>query len=101
MDIFNSSANLIIQGCIAVVLIGVVYNLMVSTRAYGGIVGKATRLFGLGILFFSIAVIERALENFSIIEPSVRSAIFQDIMSLFGLVFLGFGFSKLASGTKV
>ena len=98
---FESSANLIIQGCIAAVLIGVFYNLMISTKAYGGIVGRAIRLLGIGIIFFSLSAIEHALVNFSIIQPTLQYAILQDVMSLIGLVFLGLGFSKLASGTKV
>jgi hypothetical protein len=98
---FDSSANLIIQGCIAAVLIGVFYNLMISTKAYGGIVGRAIRLIGIGITFFSLAAIEHALVTFSIIQPTLQSAVLQDAMSLVGLVFLGLGFSKLASGTKV
>lgn len=98
---FESSTNLIIQGCIAAVLIGVFYNLMISTKAYGGIVGKAIRLIGIGIIFFSLSAIEHALVSFSIVQPTLQSAILQDVMSLIGLVFLGLGFSKLASGTKV
>ncbi|HEX9502743.1 MAG TPA: hypothetical protein VF974_00260 [Patescibacteria group bacterium] len=98
---FESTTNLFIQGCIAVVLIGVFYNFMITTKAYGGIVGKAIRLLGIGIIFFSLSAIEHALVNFSIIKPTLQSAILQDIMSLIGLVFLGLGFSKLASGTKV
>ena len=98
---FVSSANLIIQGCIAAILLGVLYNLMVSTKAYGGIVGKAIRLIGIGIIFFSLSAIEHALVTFAIIEPTIQSSILQDSMSLIGLIFLGLGFSKLASGTKV
>ena len=100
MYLFNSEANLVIQGCIAVVIIGVFYNLWSSTKAYGGIIGKALRWIGVGILFFSLAAIERALVNFSIIEPTLTTGIIQDCMSLIGLVFLGLGFSKLASVAK-
>ncbi|MBX4191612.1 MAG: hypothetical protein KW804_02320 [Candidatus Doudnabacteria bacterium] len=97
---FASSANLVIQGCMLAVLIGVFYNLMISTKAYGGIVGKSIRLIGIGILFFSLSAIERALVNFSIIQATIQSGVIQDAMSLLGLVFLGLGFSKLATGTK-
>jgi hypothetical protein len=97
---FASQANLIIQGCIVAVLIGVFYNLMISTKAYGGIVGKSIRLIGIGILFFSLSAIERALVNFSVIQSTFQSGIIQDVLSLMGLIFLGLGFSKLASGTK-
>ncbi len=101
MYLFDSSANLIVQGCIVAVLIGVFYNLMISTKAYGGIIGKAIRLIGVGIIFFSLSAIEHSLVTFSVIKPSLQSATLQDVMSLVGLVFLGLGFSKLASGTKV
>lgn len=97
---YDSSANLIIQGCIAVVIIGVFYNLMVTTKAYGGIIGKALRFIGIGILFFSLSAIEHALVNFAIIKPAMTFAIVQDSMTLIGLIFLGFGFSKLASASK-
>jgi hypothetical protein len=97
---FNSEANLIIHGCIAVIIIGVFYNLMITSKAYGGIVGKAIRLIGIATLFISINALEKVLVNFSIIEPTFASSIFQDVMILFGLIFLGLGFSKLASGAK-
>ncbi len=98
---FSSEANLIIQGLIAVIILGVFYNLWVSTKVYGGIIGRAIRLLGVGMIFVAIAVIERVLINFSILETSSNISIAQDIMNLIGLIFLGLGFSKLASGTKV
>jgi hypothetical protein len=101
MFLFESSANLIIQGCMLVILIGVFHNLVVSTKTYGGIVGKSIRLLGIGIIFFALSAIERALVNFAIIEPTFYMGIVEDVMILLGLIFLGFGFSKLASGSKV
>ena len=98
---FNSEVNLIIQACIAVIIIGVFYNLWVSTKVYGGIIGSAIRLLGIGMLFVTIAVIERVLINFSIIQTSPDLALAQDVLNLVGLIFLGLGFSKLASATKV
>jgi len=98
---FSSEANLIIQGCITAIILGVFYNLWISTRAYGGIVGSAIRLLGLGMLFVTIAVIERLLINFAIVQTSANLAMAQDILSLIGLIFLGLGFSKLASASKV
>ena len=97
---FTSETNFFIQGLLIAVMIGVFYNLMASTRAYGGIIGKALRLIGVGILFLSIAMIERSLVNFSVIESTLNSSLAQDMLSLLGLIFLGFGFSKLASSTK-
>jgi hypothetical protein len=97
---FTSEANFIIQGLIFIVMIGVFYNLIVTTRAYGGIVGHAVRLVGIGIVFFSITTIERSLVNFSIIKPTLNASLAQDVLSILGLIFSGLGFSKLASSTK-
>lgn len=98
---FSSQANLIIQGCIVVIILGVFYNLWSSTKVYGGIIGKAIRLLGLGMLFVTIGVIERVLINFHIIASTPNLALAQDVLNLFGLILLGLGFSKLASATKV
>lgn len=96
----SSQAGFIIQGLMAVIIVGVFYNLWVSTRMYGGIIGQAIRLLGVGMLFVTISAIERVLVNFTVIQPSINLAIAQDIFNLIGLVFLGLGFSKLASATK-
>lgn len=97
---FNSQANLFIQAFIAIIIIGVFYNLWISTKLYGGIIGTAVRLLGMGMLFVTISVIERVLVNFSIIITSPNIALAQDIFSLIGLVLLALGFSKLASVAK-
>jgi hypothetical protein len=92
--------NIIVQGFIAVIIIGVFYNLYESTKAYGGLIGTAVRLLGIGMLFITIAVIEKAMLNLGAIPATQTLALFQDIMNLLGLLFLGLGFSKLASATK-
>ena len=97
---FISQANFIIQGCIAAIIIGVFYNLWVTTKSYGGLIGRAIRLIGFGMLFFTIGVIERVLINFSIIQTTTNLALGQDFLNLIGLIFLGIGFSKLASSAK-
>jgi hypothetical protein len=97
---FNNIVDVLIQGFVVVIIIGVFYNLIVTTKAYGGIIGKAIRLLGVGILFIAMASIERALINFSIIQTSQNIMIVQDVLLLLGLIFAGLGFSKLASGTK-
>jgi hypothetical protein len=94
---FLSQANLVIQGLIAVIIIGVFYNLWMSTRLYGGLIGSALRLLGIGMLFVTVAVIERILINLNVITPSLNMALAQDLLSLTGLVFLGLGFSKLGT----
>lgn len=94
------SFNLIIQGTIAAILIGMFYNVWVSTKVYGGLIGKAVRLLGLGLLFITIAVIEKILLNFDIITSSVELNLIQDVLTLIGLFFLSVGFSHLASAAK-
>lgn len=97
---YISQANLIIQGCVAVIIVGMFYDIWSSTKVYGGIVGKAIRLFGLGMLFITISIIENLLVTFLIVQNSPELALAQEIMNLAGLVFLGLGFSKLASANK-
>jgi hypothetical protein len=97
---FSSQANLIIQGCLAVILIGVFYNLWSSTKMYGGLIGTAVRFLGLGMLFVTIGVIERIIINFNVVAGSANVALIQDVLTLIGLILLGIGFSKLAAATK-
>ena len=100
MSLLSLDINLIIQALIAIIIIGVFYNLFAITKVYGGLIGKAIRLLGIGLLFITIGVIERSSINFAIIEPSTNLALLQDIFNLVGLIFLGLGFSKLASVNK-
>ena len=97
---FIPQGNLIIQGCIAAIIIGIFYSLWSSTKAYGGVIGQAVRFLGVGMLFITIAVIERILVNLNIVVITPDLALAQDILNLIGLVFLGFGFSKLGSVSK-
>lgn len=94
------SFNLIIQGTIAAILIGMFYNVWVSTKAYGGLIGTAVRFLGLGLLFITISVIEKIFLNFAIITPSIELSFAQDTLTLLGLFFLAVGFSRLASASK-
>lgn len=91
---------MIIQGCLAVILIGVFYNLWSSTKMYGGLIGTAVRFLGLGMLFVTIGVIERIIINFNVVAGSANVALIQDVLTLIGLILLGIGFSKLAAATK-
>lgn len=92
--------NLVIQGLIAAILIGVFYNVWASTKAYGGLIGKAIRFLGIGMLFITIAVIEKILINFSVVDATPNLNLVQDVLTLIGLFFLASGFSKLASIAK-
>jgi hypothetical protein len=73
---------------------------MVSTRVYGGVIGKAIRLIGVATLFVAVSAIEKVLVNFGVIDPSLMLSTIQDVMTLLSLIFLGLGFSKLASAGK-
>jgi hypothetical protein len=97
---FFSNSNLIIQAFMAVIVVGMFYSLWNSTKLYGGIIGKAIRLFGLGMLFITLSILEHLLIVFMVIQNNPQLAIVQDIMSLVGLVFLAFGFSTLAAAVK-
>jgi hypothetical protein len=98
---FNVDINIIVQGLIAVIIIGMFYTLWTTTRAYGGMIGNSIRLLGFGILFITVAVIEKMLLNFNVIELSANLELAQDVLNLVGLSLLAWGFSKLASAARV
>ena len=97
---FNSQANLIIQGCVAAIIIGMFYNLWISSRAYEGNLGIAFRLFGIGMLFVTLGIIEKLLVTFSVISATTNIALWQDFLTVLGLVFFEIGFAKLYSKPK-
>ncbi len=103
MDFDPSQLNigLIIQGLIVAIIIGMFYTVWATTRAYGGIIGKSLRFLAFGILFISIAVIEKMLVNFNVLESTSTLSMVQDIMNLVGLGLLSWGFSKLAAASRV
>lgn len=90
----------IIHAFVLVIALGVYYNLWTSTKLYGGLIGAAIRYIGIGMLFVTIAVIEKGLLNFQIIQDSVLVGMAQDILNVIGLFLLFFGYLKLASATK-
>ena len=96
----NYQTDILNQALIIIIALGVYYNLWSSTKAYGGLIGKAVRFLGVGMLFIVVAVMERILTNYGVIENSVNLGLAQDILNVLGLVFLGLGFSKLAAATK-
>lgn len=97
---FSANSGIVIQVLIAIIIIGMFVNLKNSTKLYGGLIGKAIRLFGLGTLFITLSIIEHLLITFLIIDNSPTIAIAQEIMNLLGLAFLGLGFSQLVTVTK-
>lgn len=100
MFAFTPETNIVIQGLMTAIIIGVFYNFWVTSRAYGGIIGKAVRLLGIGLLFITIAVLEKMMVNFSVILQTPNLALIQDVLNLVGLFFLACGFSVLASASK-
>jgi hypothetical protein len=100
MNDFTSYTGVLTQGLIVVIILGMFYNLWNSTRIYGGLIGKAIRLLGLGTVFITLSIIEHLLVTFTVVENTTTIAIAQEIMNLFGIAFLGLGFSKLVSATK-
>ena len=97
----SNPVGFFVQGLVTVIIIGGFYSLYSSTKAYGGLIGKAIRLLGVGMLFVVIAVIEKILINFAIIQATTSVSAAQDIFNLLGILFLGLGFSKLAAAAKV
>ena len=77
------------------------YTVWATTRAYGGMIGNSIRLLAFGILFITIAVIEKILINFQIIEDLANASMIQDVLNLIGLALLFWGFKKLASASRV
>lgn len=100
MFLIAGQENFIVQALIAVIIIGVFYNLYETTKAYGGLIGTAIRFLGIGMLFITIAVIEKVMINLGVLEVSQTLALLQDVLNMTGLLFLGLGFSKLASAAK-
>ncbi len=97
----NLPINFVVQGLVAVIVIGGLYSLYASTKAYGGLIGQAIRLLGVGMLFVVITVIEKIILNFGIIQNSANLGLAQDGFLLLGVLFLGLGFSRLAHAAKV
>ncbi len=97
---FNSTTSYIIYALIAIVIAGVYYNLVQTTKLYGGIIGQAVRLIGVATLCIAIASINNVLLKFNVIRPSLPSSIFQDLLIVISLILLGLAFSKLASVSK-
>lgn len=93
---------ILIQGLVIIIIIGVVYSLWRTTKTYGGLVGAALKWIGLGMVFFSLEALDRALGNLSFVNyiSSVYSVSVHDAILLLGLIFSGIGFSKLTKVAK-
>lgn len=89
-----------------VTVIGVVYNLWRTTRAYGGLIGQGLRWLGFGIVFLVVEALDRIAQSFgssdllSTFIPRYYLNNAHDALLLLGLFFLALGFSKLSSAVK-
>lgn len=92
--------NILIHGLMVAILIGVFYNLWASTRLFGGAIGRSLRFLGIGLVFITVVVIEKALINFGTITFSANLSLVTDVLNLVGLFFLAFGFARLAKSAK-
>ena len=96
---------LLLQILMAVVILGVIYSLWQTTKAYGGLIGAALKWIGIGIMFFSIEAFDRVfgtLGNFSLVSSLGFSepVLIHNSLLLLGLLFSGVGFSKLTKIAK-
>ncbi|MBX4188065.1 MAG: hypothetical protein KW793_02930, partial [Candidatus Doudnabacteria bacterium] len=67
---------------------------------FGGLIGRAIRMIGIGIILISIIVIEKMLINFGVIANSTNIQLVQDGITLISLLFLSLGFKRLATIAK-
>ncbi len=88
---------LLVQIFIVVIIVGVIFNLWKTTRAYGGVIGFGLKWIGLGMVFFSLEALDRALGYLSFVNSifAQNQTIAHHIILLLGLLFSGIGFSKL------
>ncbi|MGE5297591.1 MAG: hypothetical protein ACM3KM_00310 [Acidobacteriaceae bacterium] len=101
MTFLTDNFLLLVQGLIVAMMVGMFYVIWTTTQAFGGIIGKSLRFLGYGILFISVAVIEKMLINFDIIQESSMVSLVQDIFNLIGLGLLSWGFRMLARASRV
>ncbi|HLC44414.1 MAG: hypothetical protein A2722_02435 [Candidatus Doudnabacteria bacterium RIFCSPHIGHO2_01_FULL_50_11] len=96
----------IVSMLLVAVIIGVVYNLWKSTRAFGGIIGQGLRQIGFGILFLVIEALDRVSVHFSNtglvagFAPQGYEGLVHDLLFLLGLLFVSLGFIKFSKALK-
>ncbi len=100
MFTLSSEFTNIIQALILVILIGMMYSLWMTTRAYGGLIGNAIRYIGIGMIMVAVVVLVKMLINFNVVTNSPNLQLAQDLMTLLSLIFLSMGFKRLANIAK-
>lgn len=85
-----------------IVLIGVMYSLWRTTKAYGGLIGVGLKWIGLGIIFFSLEALDRVLGNFGFLSSfrNFNPDVVHNVFLILGLLFSGIGFSQLMKFSK-
>ncbi len=87
-------------------VVGVLYNLWRTTRAFGGIIGQGLRMIGLGIVFLSVEALDRVAQSFTdtgiisgLVSYNLNTTVHNSIFVL-GLFFVALGFIRLSSAVK-
>lgn len=96
------SLTLLVRVFIVIIVLGVIYSLWRTTKAYGGLIGSGLKWIGLGIVFFSLESLDRVLGGLSFLgslNPGNPEAV-HNIVLILGLFFTGIGFSQLVKITK-
>lgn len=95
------SPELLLELLMLVIVGGIVYNLWGTITTFGGKIGEALKLIGLGVLLFSFEAVDKVLEHFELdfVERTLSHTgeeIFHDVLKVTGLFFLAWGLSKLS-----
>ncbi|TSA46019.1 hypothetical protein D4R52_01305 [bacterium] len=93
----------VIQGLVIIIVVGVIYSLWKTTRSYGGLIGAGLKWIGLGIVFFSLEAVDRALGYLSFVNSFVsgeNAYLAHNALLLLGLLFSAIGFSRLTRLSK-
>lgn len=97
--------ELLLELGILVFVGGILYNLWGTISAFGGLIGNALKIVGVGVFLFSFEAIDKVLEHFHLdyIEKTLSPSgeeIFHDVLKLVGLFFLAWGLMKLSKIAK-
>lgn len=100
-----SGMELFLELVILLFVGGILYNLWNTITAFGGLIGKALKLVGIGIFLFSFDAVHKVLVHFGVdifeivFSPS-GAEVFHDVVVVVGLFFLAWGLSKMAKIAK-
>ena len=97
--------ELLLELAILLFVGGIIYSLWGSITSFGGLIGNALKIIGVGIFLFSFEAIDKVLEHFQLdyiekILPPGGEEIFHDVLKLAELFFLTWGLMKLTKIAK-